>query len=567
MYTSLIYNVNVASSITTAGRSLTASMILHFEMLLNNNVKFGSLDEVVEFINHVVHEGTNRKFDDRVILNHWISPEECFAKLILSCGYRWIPNESEMDIIWKIVNNLTPLDLNRVYYKNNLFEFCSNVYVFDLIKTMLHKLEAPMMNASEIPVEIEQDLLYFKDLIMEYVYYRYLFIDRIDRCDNMIKSVTMISDTDSAIISLDGWYRFVVEKIKGESFKIANDTPHPALEEDIGPLKEKVLDYDFNTDEVVEIERESNPTVIPANDNVKYTIINMFAYVIYNTVNDYMKKVCENIHSLDGVHHSDCKIISKNEFLMPRAMMTMNKKNYASLIALQEGNIVPEDEQLDVKGIQILTKSVTPPSTKKALKKILLEDILRAPVIDQVKFIKDMAIFEKQIIESIRNGSKEYYKPATVKSIDAYADPLRIQGVKASIAWNMLKLPDDPAININERNAVNIAKVKISRANADRSPLILDNVLKALDDDTFKTYSAHPDPKTGEKKLMKNSIEAVAIPLDVDLPEWLEPFIDYDSIIADNLNGFPYESIGLKRLNKSSINYTKISHNYYHPFY
>lgn len=299
-----------------AGRSLTSSMILHFEMLLNNNVKFGSVDEIVEFINHIVREAPNRRFDDRVILNHIITPEECFAKIIYSCGYRWIPNESEMDIIWKIINNLSPTDLNRVYYKNNLFEFCSNENVFGIIRRMLHNLETPMMSAKDIPPEITEDLVLFKDLIFEYVYYRYLIIDRIDRCSNMIKSVTMISDTDSAIISLDGWYRFVVEKIKGEKLKIANDTDHPALKDEDAEetLVEKELDYDFKTDEIVEIERESNPTVIPANDNVKYTIINMFAYVIDNTVNDYMEKLCENNHSLDHVHETKCNIYSKNEF-------------------------------------------------------------------------------------------------------------------------------------------------------------------------------------------------------------------------------------------------------------
>ena len=40
-----------------------------------------------------------------------------------------------------------------------------------------------------------------------------------------------------------------------------------------------------------------------------------------------------------------------------RLMMTTVKKNYASLIGVQEGNMVPEDKQLDVKGIECLTKS------------------------------------------------------------------------------------------------------------------------------------------------------------------------------------------------------------------
>ena len=272
-------------------------------------------------------------------------------------------------------------------------------------------------------------------------------------------------------------------------------------------------------------------------------------------------------------------------------MVPHAKKNYASLIETQEGNRVPEDEQLDVKGIEAIHKSSKPLSTRKALKKILLEDILKTPVIDQLRFIKDIAIFEKQIMDSVKSGSKEYYKPVTIKSMSAYDDPLRIQGIKASIAWNMIKPSEAEGINLEERNAVNIAKVKINKALVDKIrddfPDIYQNMIDALNNEVFKEYINIPktnkkftelvakvkanDPETcsmykievetGEvklKKLVGSSINAVALPLEVKLPEWLEPFIDYDSIIADNLNGFPYESIGIQRLENNNISYSNI---------
>lgn len=272
-------------------------------------------------------------------------------------------------------------------------------------------------------------------------------------------------------------------------------------------------------------------------------------------------------------------------------MVPHAKKNYASLIETQEGNRVPEDEQLDVKGIEAIHKSSKPLSTRKALKKILLEDILKTPVIDQLRFIKDIAIFEKQIMDSVKSGSKEYYKPVTIKSMSAYDDPLRIQGIKASIAWNMIKPSEAEGINLEERNAVNIAKVKINKAMVDKIrddfPDIYQNMIDALNNEVFKEYVNIPktnkkftelvakvkanDPETcsmykievekGEvklKKLVGSSINAVALPLEVKLPEWLEPFIDYDSIIADNLNGFPYESIGIQRLENNNISYSNI---------
>ena len=52
-------------------------------------------------------------------------------------------------------------------------------------------------------------------------------------------------------------------------------------------------------------------------------------------------------------------------------MMTMVKKNYASLMEIQEGNFVPENKQLDIKGIECLTKSSKSEKTREALKKIV----------------------------------------------------------------------------------------------------------------------------------------------------------------------------------------------------
>lgn len=567
MYSSLLYNINVASSITSQGRALVSSMTLHFEMLLANSVKFGSLDEVLEFINHVKSDRPIRKFDDRAVLDiPYVTPENCFAKIIDSCGYRWVPTEEEMDIIWRVINNLDREDITRVYYKNNLYEFLSNSRVCGLVEKILTNLREPLYDAVYIPDNVADDVNLLSDYIYEYVYYRYLFIDRIDRCDNMIKSIVMISDTDSTIISLDAWYRFFARYMDGKDAYLANDTPDPTpyknhddFVEAIKDLQPKTYVYD-EIDADAETFKQNHPDMISANDNMRFTIINLLGHILDRTVNDYMEKVCENMHSLrkteDGSYDRKCRILAKNEFLFRRAMMTKVKKNYATIVNLQEGHMIPESKQLDVKGIEALTKSTKPITTRKALQKILLEDILKAPVIDQLKFVKDIIKFEHQIVDSIRSGSTEYYKPATVKAMSAYKDPIRIQGVKASIAWDYMRRDDEIYLNLEERNPVNIAKVVINRSTVekikDKFPDQYAKILDALDHDEFKTFNKE------KTKVLTNKIDAVAIPLEQALPDWLEPFIDYDSIINDNIGAFPYASIGIQTFDKKNINYTNI---------
>lgn len=327
MYTSLVYNVNVATSITSQGRALISSATMLFEGFLANNVKFGSINEVLQFIDNVISERNIRKFKDYEVIDKDISLEDCFTKVIMNCGWNWIPNFDEMEIIWNVLSHLDREDLNRIYYKNNLYEFMSNSKPLSIVKNMLHKLKAPLLNSVDIPEEIQNDMKLFTEMIIDFVYYKYMIIDRIDRCDNMIKSVVMISDTDSTIISIDAWYRFIAQHINGEELMIANYCPNPIVIDsdwretlDFAP---KRYDYDFINEEIIDggynlIEPESKPIT-----NVRFSIINILAYVLDRLINDYMIEFCKHNNSVKdssniiGKHdlNRPCKIIMKNEFL------------------------------------------------------------------------------------------------------------------------------------------------------------------------------------------------------------------------------------------------------------
>lgn len=560
MYTALVYNINVATSITSQGRSLVSSMTMFFEMFLANNVKFGSINEVLTFINNVKREKNERKYDDRVVLdNPYVTPVDCFVKVVMSCGYRWIPDENELEIIWQTINNLNPEDITRVYYKNNLYEFMSNSSLKRAILYIMNNLEEPIMNPGNPPKNIIPALDEFTSLLEEYVYYHYMIIDRIDRCDNMIKSVTLISDTDSTIVSLDAWYRFNLDYIKDMDFpikKIAEDPIYQIERDEFGDFVDKKhftpiydieekYDYDFFSDELVELKHTVDPLIVLPQDNIRHTILNILAYALDRLVNDYMERYCKNNHSFQSADVRKCKILAKNEFLFRRLLMTAVKKSYASLQEIQEGNIVPENKQLDIKGIASMAKSSMADSTRDALKKILYEDILKTPVIDQFRIIKHIAILEKKIINSLYDGSREFYKPVTIKAAASYADPMRIQGIKASTVWNALRDKSLPAINLDERNAIDIAKVKINPKTIekirDKYPETYESACKLLDDGAFK-----------------GSIDSIAIPLDVKVPEWLLDLIDYGTIVNENVGGFVYDSVGIKRFGRNKVNYTNI---------
>ena len=223
-----------------------------------------SLNEVITYIDHVITE--ERYFMDYEILDRDVLVEDTFAHIVKSIGFGYLPDEKDLQIIWDILNRLSPTDLNRLYYKNNLFEFIGrNSRVLQSILYILQKLEAPFVNPNDVPKEIKEDLRVFSDLLREYVYYDHQQIDRTEKMESLIRSVALINDTDSCILSLDGWYRFILDKVLHSGLEF------PIMEMELNMDTDEVTrvytkDYDFEPDEVIESDRAVTPNKIIPQD-------------------------------------------------------------------------------------------------------------------------------------------------------------------------------------------------------------------------------------------------------------------------------------------------------------
>lgn len=314
MYTCVYYNLYAAASITIQGRSAISAAALFFESFFNNNVPFESFNELMNFVYNVMHE--ERQFSDSVVLDEDITLEECFYKLMCSCGFGWIPTENEMLILWDFLQKVPQEDLNRLYYKNHLFRFIENSHVQQLILSILATLDAPFMDPNNPPDEIKDQLEMFHDLLHEYVYSGHQLIDRIEKMDALIRSVSIIQDTDSSIVSLDGWYQKILSMTVGLPLKIKKTfTDLDAAME--GETKivdvEPQNDYDFFNEDIIEMKRAIDPMIIIPQDGLRYSIINIIAYVVSKLVNEYMANYCRQLYSTR--EDVPCLLSLKNEFL------------------------------------------------------------------------------------------------------------------------------------------------------------------------------------------------------------------------------------------------------------
>jgi hypothetical protein len=247
-----------------------------------------------------------------------ITVNECFYKVMTTVDPTiWIPTEKEMSLVYEYIRGLSQEDINRVYYKNNLYTFCDLPIVSDLIIKILSKLGGPtqfesddpnskivnnlFMNPNKPPKAIKEDLDIFVDMIKEYVYYPHFYIDKLDRIEYMQRDVVCLTDTDSTIVSFDAWYRFILEKVYNLDMPIKHekfDMVEIIKADEFGDLDKKVMckivdprfDYDFYTDEEIETRRYIEPAKVVPQDMLKFGIINIIAYACSALVVDYLSE-------------------------------------------------------------------------------------------------------------------------------------------------------------------------------------------------------------------------------------------------------------------------------------
>ena len=552
--TALIYNIYVAEAVTRQGRSYISCSIMLFESLLSNNVKFNNLNELITFIHNVENEKNNRTYLDEVFLDRNITIEECFFKLLNTADMMiWVPTEKEMGLVWEYLCGLSQEDINRLYYKNNLYTFCDLPVITELIIKILTKLKEPFMNPNKPPKNIKEELDVLVGLIKEYVYYGYFYIDKLDRIEYMQRDIVAVSDTDSTIISFDAWYRYVLQKVYSIDMPIKHekfDMIELIKSDEFGDKDKRVMceiiepeyDYNFYTDEVIEIKKLIEPCKIIPQESLKYSIINIIAYICSDLIVDYLAEYTKLTGSyVEGVK---CRMIMKNEFYFLRALLTPNRRNYADIQVLQEGNIIPEGERMAIMGLPI-NKTTLSDSIKKKMQEILYEEILTADKVDQIRVMKQLAIVEKQIYDNIMAKKTDFYKPDNIGARTSYASPFSVNGIIAASIYNEMRDENMPMINLDERNKIIKIKIDVNKKNVDK-------IKDLYPVEYAKLLALFDHPELGGK------INTIGLPVDVPVPDWVLAFVDIQSIVSDSLKNFPLESIGLKRLDNDSVNYSNI---------
>jgi len=491
--TSNFFNLYTATSVTATGQSLISTTQQAFEAFLANNVPFIDLDDCMMFLENVRRE--------KHIKDDGFLPNVSIEKLIdhLADSFYEFKPEYEF-ILFEYLMSLPQNIINRIYFKNNIYKFSYLRKIRYKIVTAVNKTES-FKDPNKVPKNVQSNLEDLWDYYKEFVFYNHSPFGRIQRLKNDKRKVVVTVDTDSNMLNLDPWVKFINRNVIS-----VNDH---LLERD--PME------------------------------LRFISINMMCYFLTNMVTDVLKKYTKDSNILKEFRP---KINMKNEFLFTRLILSGSKKRYISSVRLREGHeIYPE--KIDIKGMDFV-KSSTREETKAYFINLVKKELLYKDDISISSVLRELEKLEGIIQESLHKGEKSFLIPKSVKEIEAYKDPYKEQGVRGVLAWNIIY----PSLAIQLPEKIDIVKVKMTK------PEHIEP-LKKVFPEAYDRLMKHVF-NGNNKKLVEKGVQIIAIPRSVEsIPEWLLPYIDYDTIVNDNISRFysVLEALGVETIKASDKKY------------
>lgn len=464
------YNLYCAASTTATGQSLISTAMCTFENFFSDSIKFIDFDDCSVYINNIINEPCDMNMsllDDK-------KPHEVFERL----KNKFMNFKEEYSyLLFDMLLSIDQDNLNRLYYKNNLYEFSR----LPIIRNLLFKITdetSRFLNPNKLPKESEEDLKLLWDYYRNFVVYNHFAFNRIGRltCDTRDTVVTI--DTDSNMLCLSPWIDFMLDEvIKGDK---------------------KILD------------KGSNELV--------YMFINTICFIATNLIQYHLAKFAET----SGISEKYAwRLNMKNEFLFFRMLLTDTKKRYMSKILLREGEIY---EKIDSKGVDHL-KATCNDFTRNFINELIKREVLEntSDNINVKNIINGVQDLAKTVRESLERGEKTFLSPMKAKEAGAYKMPFQEQSFRGAYAWNVIY----PDMEIEMPDTIDIVHLNIPN-------------LEAIEDMKEKYPTEYENIKryifnSKLEEVRKKALMVLGIPKNVDkIPEWCKPYINYDKIVNDN---------------------------------
>lgn len=187
--TSNFFNLYTATSTTATGQSLISTTMTAFESFMSDNVPFIDLEDCMMYINNVLNE--KYKIDAGFLpnKNHDVVLERFKNKF-----FEW-KDEYEYPL-FKLLINLDQEELNKLYYKTNLYEFTKIPKIRNMYHAVIRNTNE-FKDPNDLPKETENEIKELWSYYKQFVFYNNFAFNRIQRLKNDERKCVVTIDTDS----------------------------------------------------------------------------------------------------------------------------------------------------------------------------------------------------------------------------------------------------------------------------------------------------------------------------------------------------------------------------------
>ena len=214
--------------------------------------------------------------------------------------------------------------------------------------------------------------------------------------------------------------------------------------------------------------------------------------------------------------------------------------------------------------------------------KLIKKYVINCEGIELKSILKELKKFKEDIRDSIKKGEHTYLPKAAAKEIASYKQPASEQSVRGVLTWNMLfpenliELPTKVSLlklNIFDEEDIEDLKdtqpefynIIIDKIFNDETGMFVTKTYKGLDyvdvndpewysdlPSKYKTKYKKLGPEEWNKyvddcinndeagyyEIKKRGMQVIAIPSNGKIPEWLDPYIDYSTVINNIIAPF-----------------------------
>ena len=468
-----LYNKYTAASTTGTAQSLISTTAISFEAFIGDDVKFKSMGECMVFMTNIVNE----PYHLPKLSIRQVTLLEVYTRIVDNFDKGVFDEPSQGDIIMEFLEKLSPHELTKIYYKNNIYEFIKNDCILDIMKNAFNTMDN-FNNPNDVPECIQDDMALLWEYCSEYVFYNYAYNERINRLKYEQRTVVKLVDTDSNLVNVQPWVDFLYEYL-------------------IPNLSSSMDD-----------------------DTMMFACVNTLAYLVTSMLRELLDKYCNDCHVLERYWK---RINMKNEFCFKKLLLAPTKKRYVAKIVLKEGKPVVKTE---IKGHDFKKSGVTEYVSSK-MESIVENRILQPSTIELPGILQDLDEMEREINSSLGNGERKFLLRMNCKNPLAYKNPESMGQYLSVLAWNTIY--PEQEITLPDKLDVVLTNIPNAEAIEDMKRTHFyewDRITRLLLNGPIKSFR-------------EKGVRYLALPNNIDgIPEFIRPYINYDYIISRNIGTF-----------------------------